>query len=270
MIPPDSGVHDGEHDDAAAYALGSLDPAERAAFELHLAGCDRCAVEVRSFQRVAAALAQGVPLRTPPTELRRRVLAWVAGFPGSSVGLPPGRESLRRWLPIAAAVVAAVGAAFYAGRLHTRVSDLEDRLEQAQLQGSAAGRTIAEARRVSAELQSAMGVLSAPDLVRIDLGGQAPAPGANARALWSRTRGMVFTASSLPPLPPGRVYQVWVVTAQAPISAGLLSPDEAGSGQSFFDTPADIPPPTAVAVSIEPAGGVPAPTGAIYLAGTPS
>ena len=34
-----------------------------------------------------------------------------------------------------------------------------------------------------------------------------------------------------------------------------------------FDTPAGTPEPTGLAVSIEPDGGVPAPTGAIYLAG---
>jgi anti-sigma-K factor RskA len=93
---------------------------------------------------------------------------------------------------------------------------------------------------------------------------------ARARALWSRQRGMVFTASNLPPLPPGRVYQVWVVTAQAPVSAGLLTPDAQGGGSVYFETPVDIAPPVAVAVTLEPAGGVPAPTGARYLIGTPS
>ena len=80
---------------------------------------------------------------------------------------------------------------------------------------------------------------------------------------------MVFTASNLPPLPAGRVYQVWVVTGPAPVSAGLLNPDASGGGLTFFSTPPDIPPPTAVAVTLEPAGGVPAPTGQFYLLGTP-
>lgn len=114
-----------------------------------------------------------------------------------------------------------------------------------------------------------MAVLAAPDLARIDLAGQPAAPAASARALWSRTRGMVFTASNLPPLPAGRVYQVWVVAGPAPISAGLLMPDAAGGGTVFFNTPPDIPAPQAIAVTIEPAGGLPAPTGAFYLMGTP-
>lgn len=260
------------HDDlkahAGAYVLGSLDPDERASFETHLADCRDCAAEVRALGGVVDALARSVPQRTPRPELRQRVLG--AFGAQRQTQMTPRVSGVRQWLPLAALVVLAVGIGVYAARLQVRVTVLEERLEQALLQASAAETAVADARRVNAELQSAMGVLAAPDLVRIDLAGQAPAPQATARALWSRARGMVFTASNLPPLPAGQVYQVWVLpAAQAPISAGLLTPDPGGAGQTYFNTPPDIPPPTAVAVSIEPAGGVPAPTGAIYLVGKP-
>jgi anti-sigma-K factor RskA len=253
---------------AGAYVLGSLDRDERVAFEAHLAGCSECAAEVRSLQQVADALAQGVPQRTPRPELRHRVLQSLGKAPSPEVSRH-GLSQAARWFPLAAMIVLATGIGAYAVRLQTRVSILEGRLEQALLQASAAERAVADARRVSGELESAMGVLAAPDLVRIDLAGQAVAPQASARALWSRARGMVFTASNLPALPAGRVYQVWVVTGQAPVSAGLLSPDPTGTGLTYFNTPPDIPPPAAVAVTIEPAGGVPAPTGDMYLVGKP-
>jgi len=253
---------------AGAYVLGSLDAEERTAFEAHLAGCEECAAEVRSLGGVVEALARAVPQRTPRPELRERVLA---GFDAQGRARPAGRAgSASQWLPLAALVVLTVGIGVYAAWLQVRVAVLEDRLERALLQAAAAETAVADARRVNTELQSAMGVLAAPDLVRIDLAGQTPAPQATARALWSRARGMVFTATNLPPLPAGQVYQVWVVpAAQPPISAGLLAPDPAGAGQTYFSTAPDIPPPAAVAVSIEPAGGVPAPTGAIYLVGKP-
>lgn len=226
---------------AGAYVLAALDADERASFEAHLSGCDECREEVRSLRRVADALSRSVPGRTPRPELRERVLAAFGGADVPSARPVSAAMTRRRWLPLAAMLALAVGIGIYAARLQERVG----------------------------ELQSAMGVLAAPDLVSINLAGQAPAPRASARALWSRTRGMVFTASNLPPLPAGRVYQVWVVTAQAPISAGLLTPGPGGAEQTFFATPPDIPPPAAVAVSIEPAGGVPAPTGEIYLVGKP-
>lgn len=61
--------------DAAAYALGALDRAEREAFEL-LAWRDAVvARDVAEFTQVAALLAYAAPPATPPGVLRERVLA---------------------------------------------------------------------------------------------------------------------------------------------------------------------------------------------------
>jgi anti-sigma-K factor RskA len=270
--------HDELMADVAAYVLGSLDPHARHAFETHLAECAECTSQVRALRDVTDALALAVPQRTPRPELRARVLASVLGPTEGSAKpplMPPEAATSARtgfvfgWLPLAALLILTLGLGAYAVRLSMRVSDLEARLEQAILQASAAEGALADARRATADAQSAMAVLVAPDLARIDLAGQAVAPQARARALWSRSSGMVFTVSNLPSLPDGRVYQVWVVTNTAPISAGLLMPDPTGRGMAFFSTPPDIPAPVAVAVTLEPAGGVPAPTGERYLIGMP-
>ncbi len=59
-----------------------------------------------------------------------------------------------------------------------------------------------------------------------------------------------------------------MLTAQTPpISTGLLKPDASGRVDAVFETPVDLPRPTAMAVTIEPEGGVPAPTGDKYLVG---
>jgi anti-sigma-K factor RskA len=255
---------------AAAYVLGALEPAERRDFEAHVEGCPTCAEEIRSLRQVADGLAHAVPQRTPPGALRARVLGSIVP---SAAAAPadvrrPGRSAA--WLPLAAALAAALGLGVYAWQLQLRVRALESRLDVAERRASAAERDVADARRTAGEAQSAMAVLAAPDLVRVELSGQAPAANARARALWSRNRGMVFTAANLPRAPEGRVYQVWVVTAAGPISAGLMTPDTAGRAEAFFNTPPDIPQPTAIAVTLEPAGGVPAPTGARYLIGTPA
>jgi anti-sigma-K factor RskA len=226
---------------AAPYVLGSLEPDEKDAFEAHLATCDECTAEVRSLRRTADVLAYAVPQRTPSAELRERVLGSFGNAQSRAAAPRPVRSEMRSWWPLAASLilVAAVGA--YAVRLQMRVGDL----------------------------QSSMAVLAAPDLVRIDLAGQPTAPQSSGRALWSRAQGMVFAISNLPAPPAGKVYQVWVVTAQSPISAGLVVPDGSGAGMTYFYTPPDIPAPTAVAVTLEPAGGVPAPTGQFYLVGKP-
>lgn len=241
--------HASMKDAAGAYVLGCLDDEERAAFEWHVAGCDECAAEVRAFRRVATALAESVPGQAPPPELRSGMLRSVTA---RAPFARPARVS-RAWLPLAAAMVIAVGAALFALTLQRRGAALEE-----------------DARQLNSALQSSMAVLAAPDLVRIELFGQPPAPSATGRALWSRARGMVFMSSALPPPPSGRIYQIWVVTEPGPISAGLLDADLAAGARAFFATPPDIPSPIAVAVTIEPAGGVPAPTGPAVLAGSPA
>jgi|SRR5688572_7302557 len=272
-----SGMHDEMVVHAPAYVLGALEPEERRAFESHLAECDRCASEVRSLGRVTAGLAQSVPQVTPRAELRDRVLLAVGNR--EDVGPRDARASERPvrsrwgvtdWLAYAACVAVATAAGLYAMNLRTRVASLEARLEVAQTRLAAADRAMVDARRVAFETQSAMAVLAAADLTRVDLQGAPAAPQAAGRALWSRQSGMVFAANNLPPLPAGKIYQVWLVGTGPPVSAGLVAPDESGRGVAIFRTPVDVTGAVTVAVTIEPEGGVPAPTGVFYLTGKPS
>jgi anti-sigma-K factor RskA len=211
-------------------------------------------------------LAQAVPQVDPPLALRARVLESVAGRPPAQV-----RPATPVWqFATAASLVLAAGLGLYTSQLRGRISSLEVELRDTRSRANAAEQRVADVQRTAAGAQASLVVLTAPDVARIDLAGQPPvAPQASARAFWSRSRGMVFTASNLPPLPAGRIYQLWVVTSQpAPLSAGLLTPDAQGSVNETFSTPPDIPQPVALAVTIEPAGGVPAPTGEKYLIGT--
>jgi hypothetical protein len=208
-------------------------------------------------------LAQIVPQVDPAPALRARVLNSVSARPAPS----PSRFVAWR-LATAASLALAAGLTIYTSQLRGRITGLERELSDSRAQSGAAQLLVADARSAATRAQAAVAILSAPDVARVDLAGQPVSPNASARAFWSRTRGMVFSASNLPPLPAGRTYQLWVVTAQAPISAGLLTPDAQGSFNETFSTPPDIPQPVAMAVTIEPAGGMPSPTGEKYLVGT--
>ena len=256
-------VHDQLGDQAAAYVLGALTPAERQVFEAHLAECALCAAEVHSLALVGAALARAVPPAEPAPAVRGRLLSSIAKNPPSRA---QGRQ--RGWMAVAASVALVAALGGYALQLRGRVTTLESRLREVTLRAESGDRQIADVRRTAAEAQSSLLVLVAPDLARIDLAGQPAAPTATARAFWSRSRGLVFTASNLPAPPRGRAYQLWVLTAQpAPISAGMLLPDASGRVNARFDTPPDLPRPVAMAVTLEPEGGVPSPTGEKYLIG---
>jgi anti-sigma-K factor RskA len=255
-------VHDQFGDQAGAYVLDALTPAEWEAFEVHLAGCATCAAEVRSLTPVAAELARLAPPADPAARVRARLLAALSKQ-------SPSYGWHVSWLAAAASVALAVGLGGYAAQLRGRVTTLETRLRDTAARAEASERQMADARRTAFDAQSEVAVLAAPDLARIDLAGQPAAPNASARAFWSRSRGLVFTASNLPPPPPGRAYQLWVLTTQPlPISAGMLRPDANGRVSAIFGTPQDLPTPIAMAVTLEPEGGVPAPTGDKYLVGT--
>jgi anti-sigma-K factor RskA len=70
----------------------------------------------------------------------------------------------------------------------------------------------------------------------------------------------------LPPSPAGKEYQLWfIVGNNPPIPSGTFAPDNAGRGAMRAEVPEQAMDSAVFAVTLEPAGGVTAPTGAIYL-----
>jgi len=279
----ETSAHDEMRELTSLYVLGGLTPEERSTFEAHLPTCAECAAEVQSLRPVVPALAQVVQQVAPPAALRDRVLNRVKGVEEASAQRVPRPSPEPRktttaaapdiagmqWLPLAASIVIAIALGAYALQLRGRISTLETQLKDALSRADAGERQIADARRVSTEAQTQLAVLTAPDVARVDLAGQPPAPGAQGRAFWSRSRGLVFTATNLPPLPPGQTYQLWFVVGSdnEKISAGIFAPDATGVASLFVTAPPGIPPPGLLAVTLETAGGNPQPLGPIYLAG---
>lgn len=67
--------------DAAAYAVGALEPDEAKEYRRHLARCSKCREELATFQRVAEVLPMVIPQYPVPPGLRRRVLRAVQSEP---------------------------------------------------------------------------------------------------------------------------------------------------------------------------------------------
>jgi anti-sigma-K factor RskA len=86
--------------------------------------------------------------------------------------------------------------------------------------------------------------------------------------IWNERGGGLLVAAGLPPAPAGKTYQLWaIVGKQAPVSAGVFSVDAKGSGSLRVPTLAGVGKVDVFAVTLEPAGGLPAPSGPMYLAG---
>jgi anti-sigma-K factor RskA/putative zinc finger protein len=77
-----------------------------------------------------------------------------------------------------------------------------------------------------------------------------------------------LVARDLPVPAAGRTYQLWLVTPKAKISAGTFTPRPDGAAEvqaTYALAPDQL---TAIAVTEEPAGGVPQPTGALIISAT--
>ena len=255
--------HDAWLESAALYVIDAMTPEERRAFESHLRGCEQCQAEVASLDGVDEALARSVPQLDPPAALRDRVLSGVR----PSKADPRAATGPAQWVPLAASLALSLGLGGYAYSLQQRISVLEDELTDARAQ---AADTLARANTTERTLQltqSHLDVLTAPDSTRVTLAGQAPAPAASGRADWSRARGLAVSLENLPPLQPGRTYQLWLLTAGMPVSAGLLTPDAAGRSTAVYPVPPGGVMPTGIALTEEPDGGLPQPTGQPILVG---
>ena len=78
---------------------------------------------------------------------------------------------------------------------------------------------------------------------------------------------LVFVAANLTDLPDGREYQLWMTkpSAPKPASAGVFVPDDSGHSYVQVDDGELVSDAQSFAVTDEPAGGSPQPTGAKFL-----
>lgn len=253
------------HELAGAYALDALSDEERRFFTRHLDECAACRQEVDELHATAALLG-GETEQTPPPGMRNRVLAQVAATPqvrneppahapatgpssapaapagpapaSTPVARPQRPNRLRQLLPAVAAVVAL----------------------------AVAGLTVLSVRTGPSVIptdEQLAAVVAAPDARMIDL--DAP-EGIVARFVWSGQRGEgVLVTDGLEAPPEGQAYALWVIDGESPVLAGMFAPDERGYASHAVDEA--LAGAGAVAVTVEQADGVDAPTSEPFIQG---
>lgn len=98
------------------------------------------------------------------------------------------------------------------------------------------------------------------------LAGTEAAPQASATLIQEPGAGSAFLlVNNLPPLPESQQYQVWRITGEGPVPAGIFSSTD--SAEQLEILSADFFESDAIGVSVEPRGGSSQPTGAIVLLG---
>jgi len=189
--------------------------------------------------------------------------------PLAELAASPRARTRRGWLAWAVGTAAAViaAAAFTGGVVASRY---EARL------GLMARETAALRQRLQRDIVALEGQLavyrSAAELLRdpatqiLTLRGVGPRPQATGRVVWHAVNGGHMFVANLSPPPAGKAYELWTISEGAPQPAGVFQVDAQGRG-SHRIAPVDAAKPVKVfAVTLEPAGGVPAPTGPTVLA----
>jgi anti-sigma-K factor RskA len=221
-------THDGFDGDAAAYALGALDPAEAEAFERHLEQCVVCAEELVAFRDVADALAESAPQYAAPAGLRRRVLGSVRSEPHPHSAPvrrrfwesgPTGSPPRRGVMPLAIAVAAVLAAAV---------------LVMSTLVSGGSGR----ARVISASVIHARGTAE----VRL------------------RSGRAELTVRGFSPPPAGLIYEVWLKRPGRPPAPTRVLFSVTNQGAGDIGVPAALNGVNELLVTPEPDGGSEVPT----------
>jgi anti-sigma-K factor RskA len=249
------------HGLSGAYAVDAVDADERAAFEEHLAQCPECQAEVASLREAAAGLS---PLTEtpPPPGLRDAVLSGISAVRP----LPPTAPEAAA--PEAAGASTPEPAAPAEPAPDATVVPLAKRLRHrtAWLVAAAAAVVLVLGGIVwnttrpqpAPPLSATEQVLRASDAQRYEK----TIDGARATVVRSPSlHRAVIVADNMPPAPAGKDYQLWFsIPGKGMVSAGLMP----HSSQATLTVPleGDASAATGVGITVEPAGGSPAPTSA--------
>jgi hypothetical protein len=288
-----------------ALALGALDVREQQSCALHLASPGPhagCHAELARARDAATLLALALPPVTPRPDLWNSIETAIARGGSASRAAPPVSEPAprepaareladgpararagRRWgiarevTAWALAAAASVGF-FFATTVERRAREqLTSAIDRsATLEQS--GREAEQARQLCVrELQSvrdntvvqnaAFSLIEDPKTQLVQLAAQGQVPYRASALLNAREKRAVVLASALTEQP-GKSYELWVIRSGEKIPAGLLRGDAGGRTVAAIDEQILASgAPDALAVTLEPQGGSPQPTGPIVLLG---
>lgn len=176
-------------------------------------------------------------------------------------------------------------AAMLSARLESMAKELEEKENTIQALSSELEETARDSEMLRAELElkedqinefiaryaryeELIDFLQNPDVVVVDLGNLKEDINSLGRVLWNKKRdSAIFWGLNLPSPPPDKIYQLWAIVDSQPVSYGIFDVDEDGDGVIRLERLEDTSRIQQFAVTLEPEGGVPQPTGEMYLAG---
>ncbi len=147
-----------------------------------------------------------------------------------------------------------------------QLAAVQARLQEAEAELQRRTQRLAEVEGQADRYQSLLARIE-PDGYWVRLAGTEPGSPLSADVFVSPRRGSAVLVARLPEAAPDRDYQLWSIADGPPDDAGVLRPDERGNVVHLVERVRALGAVHTWAVSVEPRGGVPQPTGPIVLAG---
>jgi anti-sigma-K factor RskA len=242
------------------YALGALDGRDLNEFEAHLAsGCPICEAYVRETRETLILLHKSLNPEVPSAALKAHVLQRIAPPIAAPATEGKGSSFSRNWWGLGIGAFATAAVAFV---LTSNLNHTKSELEKTKAQ-------LAAAQTESAQKDEQLQLLASPDIRLVDLKGLEAAPAAQAKFFWNPTaRQGILLAKGLPKTSADKAYELWGIAGDEPVPAGVFSVDELGQAKFHMPALAQGKNFDKFAITVEPAAGVPKPTGPMVLLGS--
>jgi anti-sigma-K factor RskA len=255
----------------SGYVLNALNKDERQAFEEMLKEASEEEIQLfRELRATANQLAFAAEEQEPSENVEQRIMNEIRSqsddsFPKSLSDTDNKGHSGFRWKAFAAAASFAILIlmALYTFNLSSEVNEQEQTINEQQSK-------IVELESELEQKEELLSILKAREVDLVTMAGLEVNPKGYGKIIWdSQKQQALLQVSNLPPVPQDKSYQLWIIKNNKPISAGVFAVDD--SSDSFFKieelAESDPQSTNAFAITMEPRGGVPQPTGDMYLMG---
>jgi anti-sigma-K factor RskA len=268
-------------DQIDAYALGILEDEAVAQVETHLETCQHCRALLQQAREVTGFLSLAPRQVRPPAGLKQRILARIAQEDRASSARQQPQNRPAGQTPAGEAPISAGDQQSRGSFDPTAATPLPGIPPERQgligtlrqiLPGrkGTAGDTAqaSQAELPHQQLQAIVRLLRSPHPAIWALPGTPAAPNARAHLLGSPEDDLaVLVVKGLEPLPPERDYQLWFLREGQPVGSAVFDVQANGEGQIVVRAPRQLGHYDLAAITPEPAGGSPGPTGPIMIAG---
>jgi anti-sigma-K factor RskA len=254
--------HKAEYEDQIPlYSLGLLEGGELNELEGHLAeGCEICKAALEDSDTVFTNLPLCLEDASLPKDLEKKILARLPERETAREG-PPVLGFWKSISPMWLNLGTAVSLAIIIFLVVTNIS-LRDELRLRE-------KNLTELEAKLVKEKEMMEFVMSPEVNEVKLGSKMPDLKASGKIYWNKeTDKGLFLVSSIPPPEKGKTYQLWVIEDGKPASMGIFDVDQKGNSVMEIKTMPEPGTSMQFAVTLEPAGGVPQPTGDMYLYGS--